>query len=351
MKQYLALMQDILDNGVVKKDRTGVGTLSVFGRQLRFDLKEGFPLVTTKKVHLKSIIHELLWFLNGDTNVKYLQENGVKIWNAWSDEEGNLGPVYGKQWREWRDCKVVECHDVRRTQQLMQRGYKYIGNMKENGTTYLVYEKAHDQISKVIQQLREDPDSRRIIVSAWNVGDLDDMALAPCHSFFQFYSHEMVGPELDVFLYNYLKDHPDLERKYNDQVAACKADPEGSHVASNMFCWENNIPTRVLSCQLYQRSCDYFLGGSFNVASYSLLTAIIAQQVNMIPGEFVWTIGDAHLYSNHLEQAKLQLTREPYPLPKLVIKRKPDSIFDYKYEDFELVGYQSHDSIKAPIAV
>ncbi|EDU0148412.1 thymidylate synthase [Salmonella enterica] len=351
MKQYLALMQDILDNGVVKKDRTGVGTLSVFGRQLRFDLKEGFPLVTTKKVHLKSIIHELLWFLNGDTNVKYLQENGVKIWNAWSDEEGNLGPVYGKQWREWRDCKVVECHDVRRTQQLMQRGYKYIGNMKEDGTTYLVYERAHDQISKVIQQLREDPDSRRIIVSAWNVGDLDDMALAPCHSFFQFYSHEMVGPELDVFLYNYLKDHPDLERKYNDQVAACKADPEGSHVASNMFCWENNIPTRVLSCQLYQRSCDYFLGGSFNVASYSLLTAIIAQQVNMIPGEFVWTIGDAHLYSNHLEQAKLQLTREPYPLPKLVIKRKPDSIFDYKYEDFELVGYQSHDTIKAPIAV
>lgn len=351
MKQYLALMQDILDNGVVKKDRTGVGTLSVFGRQLRFDLKEGFPLVTTKKVHLKSIIHELLWFLNGDTNVKYLQENGVKIWNEWSDEEGNLGPVYGKQWREWRDCKVVECHDVGRTQQLMQRGYKYIGNMKENGTTYLVYEKSHDQIRKVIQQLREDPDSRRIIVSAWNVGDLDDMALAPCHSFFQFYSHEMVGPELDVFLYNYLKEHPELERKYNDQVAACKADPEGSHVASNMFCWENNIPTRVLSCQLYQRSCDYFLGGSFNVASYSLLTTMIAQQVNMIPGEFVWTIGDAHLYSNHLEQAKLQLTREPYPLPKLVIKRKPDSIFDYRYEDFELVGYQSHDTIKAPIAV
>ena len=191
MKQYLALMQDILDNGVVKKDRTGVGTLSVFGRQLRFDLKEGFPLVTTKKVHLKSIIHELLWFLNGDTNVKYLQENGVKIWNEWADEEGDLGPVYGKQWREWRDCKVVECHDVGRTQQLMQRGYKYIGNMKEDGTTYLVYEKAHDQISKVIQQLREDPDSRRIIVSAWNVSDLDDMALNPCHNYFQFYTTEM----------------------------------------------------------------------------------------------------------------------------------------------------------------
>lgn len=191
MKQYLALMQDILDNGVVKKDRTGVGTLSVFGRQLRFDLKEGFPLVTTKKVHLKSIIHELLWFLNGDTNVKYLQENGVRIWNEWANEEGNLGPVYGKQWREWRDCKVVECHDVGRTQQLMQRGYKYIGNMKEDGTTYLVYEKPHDQISKVIQQLREDPDSRRIIVSAWNVADLDDMALNPCHNYFQFYTTEM----------------------------------------------------------------------------------------------------------------------------------------------------------------
>lgn len=191
MKQYLALMQDILDNGVVKKDRTGVGTLSVFGRQLRFDLKEGFPLVTTKKVHLKSIIHELLWFLNGDTNVKYLQENGVKIWNEWANNEGDLGPVYGHQWREWRDCKVVECHDVRRTQQLMQRGYKYIGNMKEDGTTYLVYEKAHDQISKVIQQLREDPDSRRIIVSAWNVPDLDDMALNPCHNYFQFYTTEM----------------------------------------------------------------------------------------------------------------------------------------------------------------
>lgn len=353
MKQYLALMQDILDNGVVKEDRTGVGTLSVFGRQLRFDLREGFPLVTTKKVHLKSIIHELLWFLNGDTNVKYLQENGVKIWNEWANEEGELGPVYGQQWREWMDTKMVYLWDERSKDVLRKRGYRYVGTIAKDNPdeSIVIYRKSHDQISKVIQQLREDPDSRRIIVSAWNVGDLDDMALAPCHSFFQFYSHEMVGPELDVFLYNYLKEHPELERKYNDQVAACKADPEGSHVASNMFCWENNIPTRVLSCQLYQRSCDYFLGGSFNVASYSLLTSMIAQQVNMIPGEFVWTIGDAHLYSNHLEQAKLQLTREPYPLPKLVIKRKPDSIFDYRYEDFELVGYQSHPHIAAPIAV
>lgn len=344
MKQYLALMQDILDNGVVKKDRTGVGTLSVFGRQLRFDLKEGFPLVTTKKVHLKSIIHELLWFLNGDTNVKYLQENGVKIWNEWSDEEGNLGPVYGKQWREWRDCKVVECHDVRRTQQLMQRGYKYIGNMKEDGTTYLVYEKAHDQISKVIQQLREDPDSRRIVVSAWNVGDLDDMALNPCHNYFQFYTTEMTllerldwyeANEPEKFANAPLINHEDID------------DEERLHETLD----REGIPRRKLSCFYMMRSNDYLLGAPFNVASYALLTHMIAQQLNMVPDELVYSGVDVHLYSNHLEQAKLQLTREPYPLPKLVIKRKPDSIFGYKYEDFELVGYQSHDTIKAPIAV
>lgn len=344
MKQYLALMQDILDNGVVKKDRTGVGTLSVFGRQLRFDLKEGFPLVTTKKVHLKSIIHELLWFLNGDTNVKYLQENGVKIWNEWSDEEGNLGPVYGKQWREWRDCKVVECHDVRRTQQLMQRGYKYIGNMKEDGTTYLVYEKAHDQISKVIQQLREDPDSRRIIVSAWNVADLDDMALNPCHNYFQFYTTEMSLLErLDWYEVNEpekfasapLINHEDID------------DEERLHETLD----REGIPRRKLSCFYMMRSNDYLLGAPFNVASYALLTHMIAQQLNMVPDELVYSGVDVHLYSNHLEQAKLQLTREPYPLPKLVIKRKPDSIFDYKYEDFELVGYQAHPHIAAPVAV
>lgn len=344
MKQYLALMQDILDNGVVKKDRTGVGTLSVFGRQLRFDLKEGFPLVTTKKVHLKSIIHELLWFLNGDTNVKYLQENGVKIWNEWANEEGNLGPVYGKQWREWRDCKVVECHDVGRTQQLMQRGYKYIGNMKEDGTTYLVYEKAHDQISKVIQQLREDPDSRRIIVSAWNVGDLDDMALNPCHNYFQFYTTEMTLLErLDWYEVNEpekfasapLINHEDID------------DEERLHETLD----REGIPRRKLSCFYMMRSNDYLLGAPFNVASYALLTHMIAQQLNMVPDELVYSGVDVHLYSNHLEQAKLQLTREPYPLPKLVIKRKPDSIFDYKYEDFELVGYQAHPHIAAPVAV
>lgn len=344
MKQYLALMQDILDNGVVKKDRTGVGTLSVFGRQLRFDLKEGFPLITTKKVHLKSIIHELLWFLNGDTNVKYLQENGVKIWNEWSDEEGNLGPVYGKQWREWRDCKVVECHDVRRTQQLMQRGYKYIGNMKEDGTTYLVYEKPHDQIRKVIQQLREDPDSRRIIVSAWNVSDLDDMALNPCHNYFQFYTTEMTllerldwyeANEPEKFANAPLINHEDID---NEERLHETLDREG-------------IPRRKLSCFFLMRSNDVFLGLPFNIASYALLTHIVAQQLNMVPDELVYSGVDVHLYSNHLEQAKLQLTREPYPLPKLVIKRKPDSIFDYKYEDFELVGYQAQPHIAAPVAV
>lgn len=344
MKQYLALMQDILDNGVVKKDRTGVGTLSVFGRQLRFDLKEGFPLVTTKKVHLKSIIHELLWFLNGDTNVKYLQENGVRIWNEWSDEEGNLGPVYGKQWREWRDCKVVECHDVRRTQQLMQRGYKYIGNMKEDGTTYLVYEKPHDQISKVIQQLREDPDSRRIIVSAWNVADLDDMALNPCHNYFQFYTTEMTLLErLDWYEVNEpekfasapLINHEDID------------DEERLHEILD----REGIPRRKLSCFYMMRSNDYLLGAPFNIASYALLTYMVAQQLNMVPDELVYSGVDVHLYSNHLEQAKLQLTREPYPLPKLVIKRKPDSIFEYKYEDFELVDYQAHPHIAAPVAV
>ncbi|HCJ8868769.1 TPA: thymidylate synthase [Escherichia coli] len=339
MKQYLALMQDILDNGVVKKDRTGVGTLSVFGRQLRFDLKEGFPLVTTKKVHLKSIIHELLWFLNGDTNVKYLQENGVRIWNEWANEEGNLGPVYGKQWREWRDCKVVECHDVGRTQQLMQRGYKYIGNMKEDGTTYLVYEKPHDQISKVIQQLREDPDSRRIIVSAWNVADLDDMALNPCHNYFQFYTTEMTVLErLNWFEENEPEKFARTPLNNVEKLIHEILDREG-------------IPRRKLSCFYMMRSNDVALGKPFNIASYALLTHMVAQQVNMVPDELVYSGVDVHLYLNHLEQIKLQLTREPYPLPKLVIKRKPDSIFDYKYEDFEVVGYQSHPHIAMPVAV
>lgn len=346
MKQYLALMQDILDNGVVKKDRTGVGTLSVFGRQLRFDLKEGFPLVTTKKVHLKSIIHELLWFLNGDTNVKYLQENGVKIWNEWANEEGDLGPVYGHQWREWMDTKMVYLWDERSKDVLRERGYRYVGTIAKDDPeeSIVIYRKSHDQISKVIQQLREDPDSRRIIVSAWNVADLDDMALNPCHNYFQFYTTEMTLLErLDWYEVNEpekfasapLINHEDID------------DEERLHEILD----RESIPRRKLSCFYMMRSNDYLLGAPFNVASYALLTHMIAQQLNMVPDELVYSGVDVHLYSNHLEQAKLQLTREPYPLPKLVIKRKPDSIFDYKYEDFELVGYQAHPHIAAPVAV
>jgi len=264
MHQYLDLMQDILENGSVKTDRTGTGTKSVFGRQLRFDLADGFPLVTTKKLHLRSIIYELLWFLKGETNIKYLRDNKVTIWDEWADENGDLGPVYGSQWRSWP-----------------APGGKKI-----------------DQIANVIQQIKTKPDSRRHIVSAWNPAEVDNMALPPCHALFQFY-----------------------------------------------------VADGRLSCQLYQRSADYFLGVPFNIASYALLLEMFAQQCDLIPGEFVWTGGDVHLYSNHFEQAKLQLSREPFPLAKLVIKRKPSSIFDYEFEDFEIVNYQSHPSIKAPIAV
>ena len=264
MKQYLHLMKDILENGAGKTDRTGTGTLSVFGRQLRFDLSEGFPMVTTKKLHLRSIIYELLWFLNGETNIKYLNDNGVSIWDEWADANGELGPVYGHQWRSW------PTGDGRHI----------------------------DQITQVLNQIKSKPDSRRHIVTAWNPSEVDRMALPPCHALFQFY------------------------------VAAGR-----------------------LSCQLYQRSADYLLGVPFNIASYALLTHMFAQQCDLEPGDFVWTGGDVHLYSNHLEQASLQLTREPYPLPQLLIKRKPPSIFDYKFEDFEIVNYQAHPSIKAPIAV
>jgi thymidylate synthase len=264
MKQYLDYLTHILEHGVSKQDRTGTGTKSVFGYQMRFDLGEGFPAVTTKKLHLRSIIHELLWFLKGETNIKYLKDNGVSIWDEWADEGGDLGPVYGKQWRGWEttDGRVI------------------------------------DQISQVIEQIKINPDSRRLIVSAWNVGELERMALAPCHLLFQFY------------------------------VAAGK-----------------------LSCQLYQRSADSFLGVPYNIASYSLLTSMIAEQCELEAGDFIWTGGDCHIYSNHLEQVNLQLSREPYPLPQLVIRQKPDSILDYKFEDFELVNYRSHPSITAPVAV
>lgn len=264
MKQYLDLMKKVLAEGTQKADRTGTGTVSIFGHQMRFNLQEGFPLVTTKRCHLRSIIHELLWFLNGDTNTAYLRENNVTIWDEWADENGDLGPVYGKQWRAWSAA------DGRQI----------------------------DQISKVMEQLKQDPDSRRIIVSAWNVGELDQMALAPCHAFFQFY-----------------------------------------------------VADGKLSCQLYQRSCDVFLGLPFNIASYALLVHMMAQQLDLDVGDFVWTGGDTHLYSNHMEQTQLQLSREPRALPKLVIKRKPESIFDYRFEDFEIEGYDPHPGIKAPVAI
>ncbi|WP_044748363.1 thymidylate synthase [Bacillus alveayuensis] len=264
MKQYLDLLNDILENGVKKDDRTGTGTLSVFGRQLRFDLQKGFPLLTTKKLHIRSIIHELLWFLRGDTNIKYLQENGVTIWDEWADENGDLGPVYGAQWRSWKGA---------------------------DGRTI-------DQISEVIEQIKINPNSRRLLVSAWNVAEIDKMKLPPCHYAFQFY-----------------------------------------------------VADGKLSCMWQQRSVDTFLGLPFNIASYALLTHMIAQQCNLEVGELIFTGGDVHLYLNHIEQAKLQLTREPRALPKLVIKRKPDSIFDYKFEDFEIVDYDPHPHIKAPVAV
>jgi thymidylate synthase len=264
MKQYHELMKHVLENGAEKHDRTGTGTKSVFGYQMRFNLEEGFPLVTTKKVHLKSIIHELIWFLKGESNIRYLKENGVSIWDEWADQNGELGPVYGVQWRSW---------------------------LAPNG-------KKIDQISNVIEQIKKSPDSRRLIVNAWNVGEIDQMKLPPCHAFFQFY-----------------------------------------------------VANGKLSCQLYQRSADIFLGVPFNIAGYALLTMMIAQVCDLKLGEFVHTLGDAHLYLNHLEQAKLQLSREPRPLPKMKLNPAVRSVYDFKYEDFTLEGYDPHPAIKAPVAV
>jgi thymidylate synthase len=264
MEQYHQLLKHILENGTKKEDRTGTGTLSVFGYQMRFDLAKGFPLVTTKKLHLKSIIYELLWFLNGDTNIKYLKDHGVSIWDEWADANGNLGPVYGYQWRSWPG---------------------------RNGEQI-------DQISKLLDQIKKKPDSRRHIVTAWNPADVDQMALPPCHAMFQFY-----------------------------------------------------VADGKLSCQLYQRSCDTFLGLPFNIASYALLVHMVAQQCDLEPGEFVWTGGDVHIYNNHIDQVHLQLTRQPFALPTLEIKRKPASLFEYSFDDFQILNYQSHPAIKAPIAV
>ncbi len=264
MQQYLDLMRHVRDNGIRKEDRTGTGTVSLFGHQLRFDLADGFPAVTTKKLHLRSIIHELLWFLQGDTNIKYLKENGVSIWDEWADEQGELGPVYGYQWRSWPT--------------------------PDGGSI--------DQISQLVEQIRNNPDSRRLMVTAWNPACIDQMALPPCHCLFQFY-----------------------------------------------------VAEGRLSCQLYQRSADIFLGVPFNIASYSLLTLMMAQVTGLQPGEFIHTFGDAHLYLNHLEQVELQLTREPLPLPTLQLNPAVDSLFDFTYDDFKLLDYQSHPHIKAPVAV
>jgi thymidylate synthase len=264
MKQYLGLLEHILQNGVRKDDRTGTGTISIFGYQMRFNLGAGFPIVTTKKVHLRSIIYELLWFLRGDTNVDYLRAHKVSIWDDWADENGDLGPVYGKQWRRWKAPDGTEI----------------------------------DQIAKVVEDIKRDENSRRLIVSAWNVGELAEMALLPCHALFQFY-----------------------------------------------------VADGKLSCQLYQRSADVFLGVPYNITSYALLTHMIAQQCDLEVGDFVWTAGDAHIYLNHLDQVNLQLARAPLPLPQLVLKRRPDSVFEYEFEDFEVVGYQAHPHIAGAVAV
>ena len=264
MQQYLSMMRHVRDHGARKDDRTGTGTLSIFGYQMRFDLSQGFPLVTTKKLHTKSVIHELLWFLRGDSNVRYLQENGISIWNEWADENGELGPIYGVQWRSWPT---------------------------PSGESV-------DQIKEVVDLLRDNPDSRRILVSAWNAAEISNMALPPCHTMFQFY-----------------------------------------------------VADGKLSCQLYQRSADTFLGVPFNIASYALLTHMLAQQTDLKVGDFVWTGGDCHLYLNHLEQVEEQLSRQPLALPRLAIKRRPDSIFDYQFEDFEILNYECHPHIKAAVAV
>lgn len=339
MKQYQDLMTEVFAKGTPKKDRTGTGTLSIFGHQMRFNLQEGFPLVTTKRCHLRSIIHELLWFLKGDTNIQYLKDNGVTIWDEWADKNGDLGPVYGKQWRAWREYTDMPVFNRKACEELEADGWEERGTCGSD----ILYIRDIDQIAKVMDQLKNDPDNRRIIVSAWNVADLDDMALAPCHAFFQFYTRELDFDERLHWL------------EVNNFAQYCKPtfsndavdDLDKLHARLDEF----DVPRRSLSCQLYQRSADVFLGVPFNIASYALLIHMFAQQANMTVGDFVWTGGDVHLYSNHLEQARTQLGRTPRELPKLIIKRKPDSIFDYKFEDFDIEGYDPHPAIKAPVAI
>jgi len=316
VKQYIDLMNQILEEGRRKDDRTGTGTTSMFGGQMRFNLKDGFPLVTTKKVYTRAIIHELLWFLAGDTNIKYLQDNNVHIWNEWAEADGSLGPVYGHQWRSW------ETRD---------------GNEM-------------DQIAQVQRQLRNSPDSRRIIVSAWNVAEIDEMALPPCHCLFQFYSVEKQKKELARSL-RLLEERKGGALGADDRLAFARKTMAMSEVELQRICEYNGIPTRDLSCQLYIRSQDVFLGCPFNIAEYALLTHMLAQTTGHDVGEYVHTIGDAHLYSNHIEQAKLQLSREPRSLPQIVLNPEIKDIFDFRYEDVKIVGYDPHPTIKAKVAV
>jgi thymidylate synthase len=306
---------------------------------MRFDLNQGLPLVTTKKVHLKSVIHELIWFLAGDTNVKYLQENGVRIWDEWADENGELGPVYGAQWRKWRGKLLSIDSDALIYQSGTARFDISYGDNRADDSKYMEYEEI-DQIAQVMDALKNNPDSRRILVSAWNVTDLPEMKLSPCHSLFQFYTEVMTTTErLDYAMAN-----PELNQAISSATGAEVLDMKG-------LLDKHNVPVRRLSCQLYQRSADVFLGVPFNIASYAILTHMFAQQCNMGVGDFIWSGGDCHLYSNHGPQVELQLSRKPKPLPRLVFKRKPESIFDYKFEDFEIVGYDPDPAIPAKVAV
>lgn len=348
MKQYLDLLKHITENGVRKGDRTGTGTISTFGHQIRFDLSESFPLLTTKKVFLKGIIHELLWLISGSTNIKYLQENGVKIWDEWADKYGNLGPVYGEQWRKWKHT------DAER--------HVYSGSfdhLTTNDVSWTVEEKAIDQLADVIEAIKNNPNSRRHIVTAWNPGVVDKMALPPCHCFFQFYvvpytALQRVNIHLgkdkdhkpdfipdDTMMITTLPNMPDIDLDYittDDKYLNDKMDKYG-------------IPKGKLSCQLYQRSADVFLGVPFNIASYALLTMMVAQVCDLELGEFIHTFGDVHIYNNHIDQVKLQLTREPKPGPKMIINPDIKSIDDFKYEDFTLEGYEHHPKIKAEVSI
>lgn len=334
MKQYLDLLKHIKDNGVDDGERTGTGARSVFGHQMRFNLQKGFPLLTTKKLHLKSIIHELLWFLKGETNIKYLKDNNVSIWDEWADERGELGPVYGKQWRSWDNLVPTKEITV---------PYGEFGDY----TQEMLYDKKPiDQISWAINRLKTNPQCRRIIVSAWNVADIPKMKLAPCHCLFQFYTAPMsLNERFENLISRY--EHEDAIDVPYSREAIMNGDPE----FTNKCLDEHAIPRRKLSCQLYQRSCDTFLGVPYNIASYSLLTMMFAQCVNMVPWEFVWTGGNVHLYHNHMQQVDEQLSRTPYNLPTMKINPEVKDIFGFKYEDFTLENYQSHPSIKAPIAV